>query len=98
MGKRYLAWKPKNTKKPMIPNKPGIYRFYNRNGKMIYVGHARKLRHRIQSYKQADCYREHPTKKPLRPKIAYVYYNTMPVEKAQRIERKAKKKGKFNML
>ena len=98
MGKRYLAWKDKNTKKGMIPNKPGIYRFYDKNHKMIYVGHAARLRHRVQSYNQDDCYKEHPTKKPLRPDIRYIYYNTMPVKKAQRIERKAKRNGKFNVL
>ena len=84
--------------KPMVPNRPGIYRFYDKNGKMIYVGHAARLRHRIQSYKQADSFREHPTKKPLRPHIKYFYYNTMPVNKAMRLERKAKKNGKFNCL
>ena len=98
MGNRYLAFNKKNIMKPRIPNKPGIYRFYDKNGRPIYVGHARKLRHRIQSYKQTDCFKEHPTKKKLRPEIAYVYYNTMPVNKARTLERNAKKKYKFNHL
>ena len=33
-----------------IPKQPGVYRFYNAEGKVIYVGKAKSLRHRLASY------------------------------------------------
>ena len=34
----------------LLPNAPGIYYFVNKFGKIIYVGKAKSLRHRIRSY------------------------------------------------
>lgn len=33
-----------------IPKQPGVYRFMNAEGKVIYVGKAKNLRHRLASY------------------------------------------------
>lgn len=33
-----------------IPKQPGVYRFINAEGKVIYVGKAKNLRHRLSSY------------------------------------------------
>jgi excinuclease ABC subunit C len=33
-----------------IPDKPGVYQFYNNSNELIYVGKAKKLRKRVQSY------------------------------------------------
>lgn len=33
-----------------LPDKPGVYLFKNRSGKIIYVGKAKSLRHRVRSY------------------------------------------------
>ncbi len=33
-----------------IPKQPGVYRFLNSEGKVIYVGKAKSLRHRLASY------------------------------------------------
>ena len=33
-----------------IPDKPGVYRFYDKNGRVIYVGKAKSLRSRLSSY------------------------------------------------
>lgn len=33
-----------------IPNNPGIYQFFDKNGKIIYVGKAKNLRKRVASY------------------------------------------------
>ena len=33
-----------------IPEEPGVYRFYNKNDKVIYVGKAKNLKNRLSSY------------------------------------------------
>ena len=33
-----------------LPNRPGIYQFKDADGKVIYVGKAKKLRNRVKSY------------------------------------------------
>ena len=34
----------------LIPDKPGVYQFYNNLGELLYVGKAKKLKKRVQSY------------------------------------------------
>jgi len=34
----------------LMPEKPGIYQFYNNKNELIYVGKAKKLKKRVQSY------------------------------------------------
>lgn len=36
-----------------LPNLPGIYRFYDEHGELLYVGKAKNLRSRLFSYKRA---------------------------------------------
>ncbi|MCH2108698.1 MAG: nucleotide excision repair endonuclease [Polyangiaceae bacterium] len=36
-----------------LPTSPGIYRFYDARGELIYVGKAKNLRQRLQSYRNA---------------------------------------------
>jgi len=95
---RRLRFKRDNLLKGMVPNKPGYYKFYSKDGKLLYVGVARKLRHRVQSYHQKDDPKEHPTKPSLRPKIYSYEYDKLPIKKAREREHKLKKKAPHNHL
>jgi len=83
-----------NIRKGKVPNKSGLYLLYNSRKKPIYAGHSRKLRKRLQSYYQTDCFIAHPTKRRLRGKAKFFSYRSMPITDARRIDRK--KKFKFN--
>jgi excinuclease ABC subunit C len=42
-----LSFRPKTSE---IPTRPGVYRFYDKKGRILYVGKAKNLRARLQSY------------------------------------------------
>lgn len=82
-----------------LSNKGGLYQYYDKNHKPIYIGRASGnggkygLKHRVSSYYQVDDFKEHPTKKALRPKIKF--FSTLVVEdkKKRRAMEKELKKG-----
>lgn len=84
----------KNLIKGKVPNKPGLYHLYNRFGTKIYIGSSKILRHRLQSYRQEDCFVEHPTKRVLRGKAHFFTYRLMPLRRAKRIDKV--KKFRYN--
>ena len=79
-----------------IFNRSGIYIFYNKYKKIIYFGRSKILKHRLQSYYQKDCFREHRTKKLLRKRIKYFSVKYMPKSKAKKLELIKKNGNKFN--
>ena len=95
---RILTWKRDNVMKGAVPNYPGYYKFYDKHGRLIYVGVARRLRHRVQSYMQKDCPKAHPTKRTLRPKIAKYSYTRVPLSHARKLEHMLKKRTRYNVL
>lgn len=54
-----------------IPESPGVYRFRDRHGRVIYVGKAKSLRSRLQSY-FADPFTLHPRTRSLMSEAADV--------------------------
>jgi len=93
---KILPWKRENVLKGKVPNYPGIYFFYGPQGQLLYTGHAGKMRHRLQSYYQDDCFKEHRTKENLRKAIAYFRYDLMPEKQAKIKEKLTKKHAFFN--
>ena len=45
---------PKSYRPNKIPEHPGVYRFYNKQDKVIYVGKAKNLKNRLSNYFQAN--------------------------------------------
>lgn len=81
-----------------IENRPGIYRFYDKNKKLIYIGRSHILKHRLQSYYQKDDFDEHKTKAALRDDIAYFNVEYKSIEEARDHEHRLKDKLKHNHL
>jgi excinuclease ABC subunit C len=45
---------PASYRPDSIPNEPGVYRFFDKDDRIIYVGKAKSLRNRVNSYFQAN--------------------------------------------
>ena len=45
---------PQSYRPSNIPEHPGVYRFYNKADKVIYVGKAKNLKNRLSNYFQAN--------------------------------------------
>jgi excinuclease UvrABC nuclease subunit len=93
-----LQWTRDNTLKGVLPSVPGIYKFYDKNRRLLYVGHAKNLRHRVQSYREVDDPRVHPTKTDLRPRIQYYDFIPMTINKARHSEKIVKRYSPYNYL
>ena len=64
---------------PLLPNEPGIYKYYDESSEIIYVGKAKNLKNRISSY----FYNFDKTDKKTRKLIINIYrleYTVVPTE------------------
>lgn len=52
-----------------LPDKPGIYQYFDSNGKILYIGKAKNLRKRVSSYFTKD----HPLSGKLRVLVKKIY-------------------------
>ena len=52
MAKKYHYTKTKEifSKEKELPQLPGVYKFYDENNKILYIGKAKSLSNRLKSY------------------------------------------------
>lgn len=62
-----------------LPKKPGVYRFYDKNRKILYVGKAKYLKNRVSSYFNKIKYENHKTKLLVR-KIDHIEFIVVETE------------------
>ncbi len=62
-----------------LPKKPGVYRFYDKDRKILYVGKAKYLKNRVSSYFNKIKYENHKTKLLVR-KIDHIEYIVVDTE------------------
>ena len=55
----------------LLPLKPGVYKFYDKNKKLLYIGKALNLRNRVKSYFNDTLY-DRPYVKKMIPLIETV--------------------------
>ena len=61
-----------------LPNKVGVYQYYDKNKKLLYVGKAKSLKKRVSSYFTKK--QEHPKTKVLVSKIYDIKYVVVETE------------------
>jgi excinuclease ABC subunit C len=70
---------PIKNKVKILPDAPGVYKYFNKNGEIIYIGKAKNLRKRVSSYFNKNHYENRKTK-VLVSKIWDVNVTVVPTE------------------
>src|SRR3712207_7293435 len=79
-----------------IPESPGVYRFRDPNGRVVYVGKAKSLRQRLNSY-FADVAGLHPRTRQMVTTAASVEWTVVGTEvEALQLEYKDRKSTRLN--
>ena len=81
------------------PGSPGVYRMYDSNGGLLYVGKAKNLANRLRQY--ADISKLEPHKQVMRALVTRIEWETVPTESdALLLEQKIIKteKPKYNIM
>ncbi len=63
-----------------IPNKPGVYQYWDASGELIYIGKAKNLKNRVTSYFNKDNYRINAKTRVLVSKIAKITFTLVDTE------------------
>jgi len=80
---------------------PGVYRFYNRSGKLIWVGVSSNIKERVRRYRGAPSYSEGASAYAVRPEVvsnisSFSITYTEDMEAAQEIEKRYLARSKYN--
>ena len=73
----WLSFSATDWKK--LPNQPGVYRFYNKKGELLYVGKAKALAKRVGSYFQQSHALSGKTRRMV-AQISYIMYTEVQSE------------------
>jgi len=63
-----------------IPQKPGIYQYFDEEGELIYIGKAKNLKNRVSSYFNKDSYKVNAKTKVLVGKIRKITFTIVDSE------------------
>ncbi|TZF81281.1 excinuclease ABC subunit UvrC [Pedobacter sp. BS3] len=63
-----------------IPQRPGVYQFWDRNNELIYIGKAKNLKNRVSSYFIKDTYRINAKTRVLVSKINRITFTIVDTE------------------
>tara|TARA_B110001454_G_scaffold209673_1_gene223397 strand:+ start:147 stop:425 length:279 start_codon:yes stop_codon:yes gene_type:complete len=85
-----------NTSK--LKNNSGLYYLHNCEGKKVYVGTSKIIKHRLQSYHEKDDFSVNRTKKKLRENLCFFDVQYMNIKKARKIEKQKKTNLDHNHL
>ena len=66
-----------------LPQKPGVYIMHNSDDEIIYVGKAKKLKNRVQSYFRDEDKLDRPKTQVLMRHFAYLEYILTDTEKEE---------------
>ena len=86
---------PKNTSKEKRTS--GVYVIYSVKRRSAYIGSSKNIWLRVSSYHQKDDFKEHPTKRALRPHAVHYRVKHKQIKQARKEEKARKAAAPFNV-